>query len=212
MLISPNRCDTHPILRSIYAAILFSLGRYNLCMFNTGINHKAGRSVLLANSHCSRDITGLLAASWLICIEHASQCASCIAPAKQKWQRTRSYIVKIGWVSQRIQRYLRLFHLRQCRRRNKRKYLRICCDIHPILRSMYAAILFSLGLYNLCIFNMGINCKAGRSVLLANSRCSRDITGLLAAPWLICIEHASQCASCNCLSETKMAAYPAPTL
>ena len=52
-------------------------------MFNTGINRKAGRSVLLANSRCSRDIAGLLAAPWLICIEHASQCASCIAPAKQ---------------------------------------------------------------------------------------------------------------------------------
>ena len=67
----------------MYAAILFLLGQYNLCMFNTGINHKAGGIVLLANSCCSRDIAGLLAAPWLICIEHASQCASCIAPAKQ---------------------------------------------------------------------------------------------------------------------------------
>ena len=58
----------------------------------------------------------------------------------------------------------------------KRKYHQICCDTHPILRSGYAAILFSLGQYNLCMFNTGTNRKAAHSVLLTANEISRDFS------------------------------------
>ena len=66
------RSDTHPILRNGYAAILFSLGQYNLCMFNTGTNRKAAHSILLATHKISWDFSLHLGLS-VLNMRHSAQ-------------------------------------------------------------------------------------------------------------------------------------------
>ena len=81
------------------------------------------------------------------------------------------------------------YHLKYCRRWNKHKYLRIRCDTHPILRSMYAAILYCF------------------SPILVAHEISRDFSlrpGPLAYLHRTCIT----VRTLYCPSETKMAAFP----
>ena len=55
-----------------YAAILFSLGQYNLCLFNTGTNRKATHSELLAAHEISRDFSLRLGLS-VLNMRHSAQ-------------------------------------------------------------------------------------------------------------------------------------------
>ena len=102
-------CDTHPILRSGYAAILFRWGNTTCALWCMFYADKPRRS------EKSRDI------SWATRIGEKHTAPGFTVPMlnmhKLYWpskNKMAAYLLlRIGWVSQRIQRYLRLFHLRQ---------------------------------------------------------------------------------------------------
>ena len=103
-------CDTRPILTSGYAAILFRWGNTTCalwCMFYADKPRRSEKSrdiswaTRIGEKHAAPGFTVNTR------VEHAQVVLA------QRNKMAAYLLLKIGWVSQRIRRYLRSFHLRQ---------------------------------------------------------------------------------------------------